>query len=172
MAATRYKLTGFKELEEALTNELPKATAKNALKRTAFAAMKRIEERMAQLAPFDENDRDGDGRHLRETMITQMVKAKRARGSVRFAASNGVEVMTGPAPVGTRARITASALERGTGARYTKSGRFAGILPAQPYARPAADAEAHNVIEDVGRELKVQIEKARKRIARKAAKGK
>jgi hypothetical protein len=168
---TTYKLTGFKELEDILVDELPKATTKNILKRTAFKAMKRLELRMAQLAPFDENDRDGNGRHLRDTMKTQLVKAERQKGSVKFATSKGVEVATGPAPVGKKARIAASSLERGTGPRYTKNGRFAGVLPAQPFARPAADGEAHGIILDVGSELKTQIEKARTRIARKAAKG-
>lgn len=155
------KTSGFKELERALAEELPKATGKAVLRRTAINSMKRIEDRMADLAPFDANDRDGDGRHLRETMTTKVVKAKRARGSVRFASQGGITVATGPAPTGRRARRNAGFQERGT----VK-------MPAQPYARPAADAEGMAVIDDVKTELASQIDKAKARIARKAAKRK
>lgn len=153
-----YKLQGFEGLDLAL-DELPKATAKNVLRRTATNAMKRIEDRMAQLAPYDPQDRDGNGKHLNESMRTQTVTAKRARGSIKFDKQNGVAVMTGPAPVGKIPRANASWQEYGT----VK-------MPAHSYARVAADVEAHSVIVDVRDELKAQIEKAKKRMKRKAAK--
>src|SRR3546814_1454919 len=83
---------------------------------------------MGQLAPYDPEDRDGDGKHLNETMKTQRVTAKRARGQARFDRSSGVPVMTGPAPEGKRARANAGWQEDGTVEMSTK-----------PYARPAAD---------------------------------
>jgi hypothetical protein len=160
MARDTFRVTGFKELEKALVEELPKATARNVLWRTAEGSMKRVENRMAELAPRDSADRDGDGKHLNETMRTQRVRASRERGSVRFQSRNGVEVRTGPAPVGKRARANAGWQEDGTR-----------NMPAHPYARPAADSEGQKVIGDVREELATNIGKARARIARKAARG-
>lgn len=160
MARSTFRIQGFKELERALV-ELPKATAKNVLWRTAEGAMKRLEDREKSLAPIDPQDRDGDGRHLNETIKTERVKATRARGSVKFNSRNGVEVRTGPAPQGKRARANAGWQEFGT----TK-------MSANSYIRPAIDAESGNIIDDVRSGLTNQIDKARARIARKAAKGK
>lgn len=161
MARQSWGTSGFKELERALKEELPKATAKNALWRAAENPMKaRIEKGMADRAPYDADDRDGDGNHLKDTMKTERVKATRQRGSVKFDSRNGVEVRTGPAPVGKRARANAGWQEYGTVKQA-----------ANPYARPTADAEGAHVIDDVRDELTVQIEKAKARIARRAAKG-
>lgn len=154
------KLTGFREFEKALKEELPRATARNVLWRVATNAMKRVEEGMAQKAPYDPNDRDGDGNHLRDTMKTERVKATRQQGSVKFDSRNGVEVRTGPAPKGKRARANAGWQEYGTVKQ-----------PAQSYARPTADAEQNNVIDDVRDELAIQIGKAKTRIAKRALKG-
>lgn len=159
MSRSTFRMTGFKELERALAEELPKATARNVLRRTATNAMKPIETGMAQRAPYDEQDRDEDGNHLRDTMRTQPVTAKRSAGSVRFDRSTGVAVMTGPAPVGKRARANAGWQEDGTK-----------DMPANPYARPTADAEGENVINSVRDELALQIDKAKDRIAKRAAK--
>lgn len=158
MAVSTFKLEGFKELERALAEELPKATARNVLTRTATNAMKRIEDRMGQLAP--RGDGGTDGQHLADSMRTQPVTAKRARGSVRFDRKNGVAVMTGPAPEGKLDRANAGFQEYGTVKMSPNS-----------YARPAADMEAENVIADVRDELAKQIDKAKARIARKAARG-
>ena len=154
------RISGFKEFERALKEELPKATAKNVLWRVATNAMKRVEEGMSQKAPYDSADRDGDGNHLRDTMKTERVKATRQQGSVKFDSRNGVEVRTGPAPKGKRARANAGWQEYGTVKQA-----------AQSYARPTADAEQSHVIEDVRDELAIQIGKAKTRIARRALKG-
>jgi hypothetical protein len=153
------KLTGFKELERALAEELPKATARNAMTRAATEAMEPMRERMAQLAPYDPDDRDEDGQHLRDTMRTQTAKARQAR-AFGVDRQSGVVVMTGPAPVGRRARANAGWQEYGT----VKMG-------AKSYARVAADTEADAVIDGLGDALAKQIDKAKARIARKAARG-
>lgn len=160
MAGSSFRTSGFKELDRALGEEFSKATAKNILWRTAEGAMKRLEDREKSLAPIDPQDRDGDGRHLNETIKTERVKATRQRGSVKFNSRNGVEVRTGPAPVGKRARSNAGWQEYGTSK-----------MAASSYIRPAIDAESDNIIDDVRTGLGTQIDKARARIARKAAKG-
>jgi hypothetical protein len=114
---------------------------------------------MAQRAPYDPKDLDGDGKHLNETMKTQPAKATRQKGQVKFDKQSGVQVITGPAPEGKLARANASWQEFGTVKMAPNS-----------YARPTADAEADNVVNEVREELALQIDKAKARIARKAAK--
>src|SRR3546814_16340154 len=92
MARQTFKIEGLRELERELS-ELPKATARNVLNRTATKAIEPLRVKMGQLAPYDPEDRDGDGKHLNETMKTQRVPAKRARGPARFNRSSGVQVM-------------------------------------------------------------------------------
>lgn len=144
------RISGFRELERALAEELPKATAKNVLKRTAINAMARIEDRARQLVPVD----DGD---LKKSIATKPVKAKRV-SRTRYASSSGVEVATGP-----------TGRQEGGNAAWQEFGTVK--QAAQPYMRPAADSEAENVIAEVRDELAAQIEKAKARIAKKAAKG-
>lgn len=141
---------GFANLERELL-ELPKvATAKNVTRRAAITAMKRVEVRAKQMAPKDEGD-------LADSITTKPVKAKR-ESRTRFAASNDVSVATGP-----------TGRQEGGNPAWQEFGTVK--QAAQPYMRPAADAESENVINDFGRELAVQIEKAKARIARKLARG-
>lgn len=148
---TRYQLTGFKELEDALVNELPKATSKNVLRRAGIAAMKQVEDRAKQYVPVDKGA-------LRDSITTKPVRAKRQAGSVRFQASSGIEVATGP-----------TGTPEGGNAAWQEFGTVK--MLAQPFMRPAADEEAPGVIDEVQRELTKQIDKAKKRIARKLARG-
>lgn len=152
MSRTTVKLEGFDELERALVEELPRATSKNVLRRSAIAAMARVEERAKQLVPLDKGE-------LRDSIRTKVARAKRQRGSVKFAASSGVEVHTGP-----------TGRPEGGNAAWQEYGTVK--MPAQPFMRPAADEELPNVLDDVQAELTTQIDKARKRIARKLARGK
>lgn len=147
-----YKTKGFKELEQALANELPKATARNAMRRAATNAMKHIESRAKQLAPRDEGA-------LADSITTKNVKAKRT-SRTRYAKSDGIAVATGP--------TSRRASDPGGNAAWQEFGTV--DMPANPYMRPAADGEAPKVISDVREELASQIEKAKARIARKAAK--
>ncbi len=145
----KVKLEGFRELERALAEDLPRATAKNTLRRAAVLAMARIEDRARDLAPKDEGNLAGD-------IKTKNVRATRLAGG-RYARSTGVNVATGP--VGREEGGNASFQENGTVNQ-----------PAQPYMRPAADAEGPQVIQDIRQVLTEQIRKAKERIARKLAK--
>src|SRR5690606_22545003 len=131
-----------------------------ALTRAGRRALAPLRERIAQLAPYDPQDRDGDGNHLNETIRTQPAKAKlaRAMGTDR---RSGVILLTGPAPVGKRARANAGWQERGT----VK-------MSANAYVRPAADSVGDKVIDELAVLIAEEIEKAKGRMIRKAAKGK
>lgn len=150
MAKVTIQTHGFKELERALAEELPKATAKNVLRRSATNAMKLIEDRARGLAPVERG-------RLRDGIVTKPTKAKRV-SRTRFASSSGVEVATGP-----------TGRPEGGNASWQEFGTVK--MAAHPYMRPAADAEGHNVIDIVRTELALQIDKAKARIARKAARG-
>lgn len=141
---------GFKELERALAEDLPKATARNVLRRAATQAMGRIESRAKQLAPKDEG-------RLAETITTKSVRAQRV-SRTRFASSSGVSVATGP-----------TGRPEGGNAAWQEFGTV--NMPANPFMRPSADSESAAVIEDVRDALTVQIGKAKARIARKLARG-
>lgn len=146
----KIKIEGFRELERALAEDLPRATARNTLRRTAVNSMARIERAAKSKVPVD----DGT---LRDSITTKNAKAQRQAGSVKFARSTGVEVMTGPT----------GRQEGGYGA-FQEFGTVK--MAANPFMRPAADTEGQNVIDEVRDELAAQIEKAKARIARKTAK--
>lgn len=157
MVKTTWKMTGFSELAKDL-DELTPVTARNTLIRTGVDAMQPMQDAMARNAPFDEADRDGDGRHLNETMRTQPMTARRSRELGGLDRSKGVTVITGPAPTGKRARDNAGWQERGT----VK-------MPAQPYARPAFDNEVYNVFARLRDAFADQLGKAKERMRRRMA---
>ena len=139
----KIEMKGFRELERALAEELPKATAKNTLRRSGRLAMGRIEDRAKELVREDTGE-TGD------SITTKSVRAS------RFATHRGVAVETGPT----------GRQEGGTGARL----EFGSAQhPAYPFMRPAADSEGMAVIMDVRENLTTQVQKAKDRIARKAA---
>lgn len=148
------KTYGFRELERALVEELPKATARNVLRRTGIKSLKQLEGRAKELAPKD----DGT---LAESITTKPVKAKRASRD-RYQSQSGVTIATGPT-----SRRSDSA---GGNAAWQEFGTV--NMPANPFMRPAIDSEAGGVIDVVRSELATEIGKAKSRIAKKAAKGK
>lgn len=147
----KVKITGFRELEKALAEEMPKATARGVLRRTAANAMERIRTGMAQRAPKDSGD-------LADSMATKPVKAKRT-SRTRYAKQGGVSYNTGP-----------TGREEGGNAAWQEFGTV--DRPAQPFARPTADAEGTAVIDEVAAELTKQVEAAKARIAKKLARSK
>lgn len=154
MSRVDFRLEGFEELEKALVEEFPKATSKNILKRAGINAMMQIEARAKELAPKEEGA-------LAASIATKPVKAKRQAGSARFEAQNGITIATGPTsrkPDGP-----------GGNAAWQEFGTVK--MAANPFMRPAIDGQAEAVIGDVRTELALQIEKARKRIAAKLARG-
>lgn len=142
---------GFKELEKALVEELPRATAKNTTRRAAIEALKPLEEHEKQLVPVAQGV-------LRDSITTKPVKAKRV-SRTRFASSGSIEVATGP--------TSRAADDPGGNAAWQEFGTVK--MPANPFARPAADAEGVPTVDRLREALTVQIDKAKARIARKAA---
>lgn len=146
------KTTGFKELEAALANDLPRATAKNTTRRAMINVMRsRIEARARELAPKERGQ-------LADGIATKPAKAARA-SRTRYESSSTISVATGP-----------TGRPEGGNAAWQEEGTV--NMPANPYMRPAVDSEGEAVIADLRDELAAQIEKAKGRIARKLARGK
>lgn len=164
MKKTTFKISGFKELERALAEDLPKVTARNVLRRTAENALQLIEDEAKARAPLQ----DGI---LRDSIKTQLVPTKFVSRNKR-ARSSGIAMKTGPS------FVNVSIVQRDGSERKRPHAvpgwqeRGTVHQPAQPFMRPAADAEGENVIAVVRDELAGQIDKAKARIARKAARQK
>ena len=140
---------GLRELEDftGRTN-----TGKNAVKRGMLKAMKRIEDHAKVLAPKDSEK-------LASTISTKPVKAKRI-SRTRFAKQDGIAVQTGP---------SGKRIEGGNAA-WQEFGTV--NMPANPYMRPAADAEGQAVVDDLATILQEEVGKSVERARRKAARGK
>ncbi|MBO0750436.1 MAG: HK97 gp10 family phage protein [Porphyrobacter sp.] len=141
----RVKIEGFRELEAALA-DLPKATGKNVLRRVLKKAADPIERDAAANAPV----RTGK---LRDDVKTGTRLTRRQAAQQRKLGKSEVEVHVGVAnPAGLQ----------------TEFGNA--HQPAQPWMRPAWDANKEGALATIGSELGTEIKKAADRVARKAAK--
>lgn len=176
---TTVKVEGLRELDAAL-GELPKATARNTLLRVLRKAGKPIADRASELAPDDPATGAPDlhtsikvsaslknkvgSREFAEVMSAGGSKAEAVsalRAARRAAAGQGsfAEVYVGPESSSKKNAIKAIVQE------------FGSVKQApQPYMRPAWAEHQNTVLEIVKRDLGDEIEKAAKRLARRAAK--
>jgi len=148
------KTTGFEGLEDMLI-ELEQfsgrtTTGKNAVQRGLKKAMKHVEEKAKSLVAVDEGD-------LRDSITTKKERAKRQRGSAKFARQTGVSMLTGP-----------TGKPEGGNAAWQEFGTVK--MTPQPYMRPAADSQADRVIADVAKELQDAVKKSVARARKKAGK--
>lgn len=140
-------LEGFRELDRAL-GQLPKATAKNVLRRTLNKAAKPIDDDASAAAPFLTGG-------LQRSVITGTRLTRSQRGATRMATSNYyAEIHVG------------TSLAKGM---FQEFGTFKD--EAQPWFRPAWEAAKDQALNIIKVELKGEIEKAAKRYAKKLAKG-
>lgn len=141
------KLEGFAALDQAL-GRLPKATAKNVLRRTLKKAAQPIDDDASAAAPVNTGK-------LQVSVITgtQLTRSQR-RGSRLTTSNYYAEIHVG------------TALGRGM---FQEFGTFKD--PAQPWFRPAWEATKDQALNIIKVELGGEIEKAAKRYAKKLAKG-
>jgi len=144
--AFRVEMTGFKELENALL-ELPKAVAKNVLRRALMKAGRPVVEGAQANAPVR------TGQLQKDIDIRARLVRRQRRGRAK---AGDVEMFIGPAFPGA---AHGHLLEFGTSK-----------MAARPFLRPAWDAAKDGVLKAIGSELWTAIDKAAKRLARKAAK--
>lgn len=139
---TTFKLEGLAELDVAL-KELPKATARNVLLRVGKKNMQPVADAGEAMAPV----RTG---WLAESYQVSTQISRRQRAQARRESS--VEVYVGP----------------GASARSIQTEFGNAHQAPQPHLRPAWDGSVGLVLENVTKDLAEEIEKARKRLARKA----
>lgn len=150
-----FRLEGFKELEQNLRN-LPKATAKNTLRRVAKGAL----EPMAAVAAAHAPHRSGK---LAYSIVVSEKRTRRAKKSTtrfmggRFISdpSTGIDMAMGPsAGLGTL--------------NYASFDEFGTVdTPAFGFMRAAWDGGANQALEYVKGQLKVEIDKATVRYVKK-----
>lgn len=174
-------LAGFSELEAKLA-ELPNNIAKNATVRAMRRAGDMMAEEQRRLAPH------GPTGNLAES-IRVTAKSRNLTGLMEYSAAlNGggshrdaqlaMRAARRGGSEGTRIFMLIGAtaphahlVEFGTVERFHKSGKSVGVMPAQPFIRPAFDAKKGAVLAAIKSELTAEIERTTARLARKAAKG-
>ena len=144
MAKQTFKIEGLKELDEAL-KELPKATSRNILRRTLIAQGEPIRADGERNAPKDKG-----GLKASYTIGTKLSRRQKSQNKKE----SDVEIYIGPGP-------HAKGVQTEFGNAHQAP---------HPHLRPAFDANVKRVLDGIKNELADQIEKARERLARKAAK--
>ena len=139
---TMFKIEGLADLDHALT-ELPKATARNVLLRTLKKNAQPIADAGEAMAPV----RTG-GLAASYTVSTKLSRGQKQNSSKE----SDVEVYVGPAP-------SAKSIQTEFGNAHQSP---------HPHMRPAWDGSVGMVLDNITKDLAEEIEKARKRLARKA----
>lgn len=144
----RVKVRGFRELDRALS-ELPKATAKSVVRKVAKAALEPMADQAASKAPEDKG--------LLAFSIGVSEKRTRRVRKEQKGKKASFEMAMGPA-TGVGTLYYATHVEFGTV-----------DTPPQPFMRPAWDGGKAQALETVKDGLAREIDKAAKRVARRAA---
>lgn len=170
MARKTVRIEGLKELEEAL-QELPRATGGNVLKRAILKPANVFRDYAAQLAP------KRTGRLKQEIKVSKpkIITAGKAafaqamrEGATRAEAGQAARAANAAAGgKGRHAVVHVGPTHRGF---YGLFGEFGTVHhPPHPFMRPAWDALAPSMGDMIRDTLAEEIEKARQRLARKAA---
>jgi len=144
---TTFKLTGFDNLEKAL-DDLPRATAKNVVRRVLKKQAQPFADTARQLVPVDKG-------HLKRSITVGTKVAKTQRKEIKKLQSEGFITMS----IGPGQDPAAHLVEYGFDQQA-----------AEPFMRPAWDKHKDGVLDGVADDLWKEIEKAAKRLAKKAAK--
>jgi HK97 gp10 family phage protein len=175
------KVQGIDELQTTLDG-LGKRLGRSVLERALRKASAPMLAKAKSYAAFDEGDLEGSLKITRQTVsdpgkaafaATLQAGGDRAsaqaalRAAYRDQGGAVVDLVLGPdlADGGSTAHL----VEFGTGPRYQKGGKYVGEMPAQPFLRPAFDAEAGPSVDRLKPLLMAEIEKAVQRRAARAA---
>lgn len=154
MARQTVKITGLRELENAL-RELPKATGKNVLRRVLRKRAEPMADAARSSAPDDPATGAGD---LRSSIAVSTKLSKRQASLHRKMFRDdkaAVEMFVGAGPVPQATQQEFGNINHGP----------------QPFMRPAWDSGKDQILDGIKDDLAEEIDKAAKRLARKAAKG-
>lgn len=186
MAKSPVRIEGMDGLEEAFA-EISAAAMKGVLRRAVGLAAMPIAEAMSTMAPVHsgtlsespkiEGDVQGGIAGRRAYADVMQAGGTKAEAQRALRAANKanprqyrVSADIGPARYARHAHL----VEFGTGPRYHKSGKFVGVMPPDPFVRPAWDAEGGataqgRIATELRKELDKAITRARARAAKKAA---
>lgn len=173
---TKVKIEGLRELEESL-KQLTKATGRATMRRALIKAAQPIVDHARRLAPVDTG-------HLK----TNIIASARIRNTVGHAeysqtlrsGGSKAEAVTALRSARRAANGGNTFAEIGVGPAvptpYAHLVEFGTVkMPAQPFLRPAWDAEKDGALHTIADNLRIEIDKsatrARNKAARLAAKG-
>lgn len=145
--ANQFKVSGFRELSDAL-GEFKKSTERTVLRRVAIKALQPFVDTAKQFVPVDEG-------WLRNSIVIGSNLTRNAKSADRLQPKAGVRVFAGTA--------NRNGVPREFGTWRTRP---------QPFMRPAWDATAPKILDQVQRDLAAEVDKTAARIARKAGKSK
>lgn len=161
----KVSFSGGREIEAALREIGSKATAKNVGRRALLKAAEPIRDKAQQLAPDD--PKTGAGKFLPESI--KAAPGRRNKGD-RVWAVIGIDASDDPA---TEKPRQGGGTYRDPGvagvAVIQEFGAPAANVPAQPFMRPAWEAEKAATPQRIADELWIDLEKTAQRAARKKA---
>lgn len=129
-------ISGAKEIGQVL-DELPKSLSDSVLIQISQKAAAPIVERAKALCPVDTS-------HFGGGAVQQAGSLKHSIGIKKWHGDKYAGVIAGPMwPEGAHGFL----VEFGTGPRYHKDGSYAGVMPAEPFLRPAWDSQKGNALE-------------------------
>ncbi|KIC54497.1 hypothetical protein [Leisingera sp. ANG1] len=151
----KMKIEGAGDIERALS-ELARGTAKGVMRRAMKKALQPVKQG-AENSAF-------------EIAITSKL-SPRQQGEARGDRGRAkVSLYVGPVEADGSHAPHAHLIEFGTGPRRHASGKYVGAVMADPFMRPAWDANRERMLQILRKEVWAEIEKAVERAARKAAK--
>lgn len=149
-----FKVDGFRDMERALAG-LKRGTSKAVVRR----ALKKVLKPVAEAA---------DASMFQIAVTSKLSPRQRAAARGDFIGSV-VSMYVGPIDDEGRGSPHAHLIEFGTGPRRHKSGKFVGAVMPDPFMRPAWDANKHEMLEHLKREIWAEIQKTLDRAAAKDA---
>lgn len=182
---TKVQVEGLKELKGALM-ELSSSVRRGVLERTLRKAAEPLAQTMKAYAPYE------DGQLVQSIIVSAEVQSLARLAGNRAYSAAMVQGFTRPTAaaamraasktlrgqysigvsVGPRAKAAPHAhwVEFGTGPRFHKSGRYVGVMPADPFMRPAWDLHRNGMVGSIASQLRTEIDAAVARAARRAVK--
>lgn len=181
MARSTISVRGVAELERQL-EELPKNIGRGAARRAVKRAADEMAEEQRKLCPVGDGSlRDSIGVKVSTKNLDGLAEygsVRQSGGSAREAglalrsarrearasgSSNGHRIAAQVGPSEPHAHL----VEFGTGERKHKSGKSTGVMPAQPFIRPAFDHNAAGAVVTMKEGLADEIGKATRRLSKR-----
>jgi len=156
--AFKFEIKGLKEIMHTLdqlpTESMKKTAVRNALKKAALPIEDAARENARNIKMKSQEIADSI-KTSTSVKRSQRKKADRSRVTVYVGSTHPLSHL----------------FEFGTAQRFTERGAYRGFIPAMPFLRPAWDSNKKIALDRIGEELWKEIQKAARRLAKKAEKG-